>query len=43
MIGLVVTAAGAASLLLGLLSQSDRLPAVGGAAVIFLGWRRWAR
>ena len=38
-IGAVVTAAGAASLLLGLLSQSDRaLPAVGGgAAVIFLG------
>jgi putative ABC transport system permease protein len=38
-IGAVVVAAGAASLLLGLLSQSDRaLPAVGGgAAVIFLG------
>jgi putative ABC transport system permease protein len=38
-IGAVVTAVGAASLVLGLLSQSDRaLPAVGGgAAVIFLG------
>src|SRR6266511_2502170 len=38
-IGVAVTAAGAASLLLGLLSQSERaLPAVGlGAAVIFLG------
>src|SRR6266540_7341445 len=38
-IGAAVTAAGAASLLLGLLSQSERaLPAVGlGAAVIFLG------
>ena len=38
-IGAVVTAAGAASLLLGLLSQSERaLPAVGGgAALIFLG------
>jgi putative ABC transport system permease protein len=38
-IGAAVTAAGAASLSLGLLSQSDRgLPAVGfGAAVIFLG------
>jgi putative ABC transport system permease protein len=38
-IGAVVTAAGAASLVLGLLSQSERaLPAVGGgAAVIFLG------